>query len=164
MSDKVSTKESQREDWHFQLSWKLGPHMLNVRADNMEQFREYLKALVEAPEMIVSALSTFDFQEPKPTPAPVQQPLPAPAPAPAPKGDEVEVGPLTITKVEHQEGISAKGRPYTRHTIHLSSGVKASTFDALVADVAQNLLGKPAYARVEKSKFGYELLNVRPAA
>ena len=161
MTDKLATKEPQREEWKIQYSWKLRNDMLNLRANSVAEFREALKELSESPEMIIIAGTMFQLEEPAPTPTqqtlqPVVPIQPAAQPAPvAPKGDEVEVGPITVTKPSTTRTASApKGRPYTRHTVTFSSGVKASTFDALVADVAQNLLGKPAYARVEKSKFG----------
>jgi hypothetical protein len=167
MSDTKATKDTTKgEDWRFQLSWKLGQHMLNVRAVSFEEFRDYLKALTEAPEMIASALSTFDFEPPAPV-VPIQQALPAPAPKAAAGGQEI--GPVKVTGYADKPGVSGPesknpGKAYVRHQVTLEGGIEASTFDGLVANVAQTLLGKLCYARLEQRGKYYNLVGIRPAA
>lgn len=166
MSDKSATKDTPKgESWRFQLSWKLGQHMLNVRADSIEEFRQSLKDLMDAPEMIVSALTSFEFEQP----APVPQAITAPAVAPRPQNGGTEIGPIKLTGYADKPGVSGPesktpGKPYVRHAVTFENGVEASTFDGLVASVAQTLLGKMCFARLEQRGKYYNLSNIRPAA
>ena len=163
MSDTNATKD---EGWKIQLSWKLGPHMLNVRGVDYDEFKALLLDLTSNPEMIIAALSTFDFEPPAPA-VPAPQVITAPAPTAKAAKDPnagIEVGPVTVMGIDRKDGIGKTGKPFVRFTVSFSSGMKASTFDTLVSDAAGTLLGKASYARVEKTQYGYDLLNVRPAA
>jgi len=168
MSDLKATKDPVgNENWTFQYSWKLKGDMLNVRARSFEEFRQALKDITESPEMIITAMSTFQFEEPPPMAAPVQQALPAPAPKAQNGGSEI--GPVKVTGYADKPGVSGPqsknpGRAFVRHVVTLEGGIEASTFDSLVASVAQTLLGKPCYARIEQQGKYYNLLNIRPAA
>ncbi len=162
-------KETDR--WVIQVSYKLGPHMINVRADSMEEILPRLQFISDNAPEIEGHVKIFDQKPPEASGQPIVQPALAPAPAPdrpsptnvveKPKG--TEVGPVVILKVEQSEGVSEKtGRPWTRYVVAVPS-LKASTFDTLLAASAKNLLGKQAYLVVTKGNFGYELEGIRAA-
>ena len=177
MADKIATKDPPvPEGWKWQLSLKLGQHMLNVRADTFEEFRTSLGQMTDSPEMIVAALGSIEFEPPAPVYAAPAQPFQPPLAQTAPSASSgpqkgQEVGPITVTSIEEKQGISGPqsktpGRPFTKYEVTFGNGaLKASTFDTLVSGAAKNLIGKSVYARVEtKGKWGNDLLNVRPAA
>lgn len=170
--------------YRWQFSDKFGPSnaaMLNIRADSAEEFAVMLAddlpklrdALRNAASILadipVPAVGIGDVRAVPPpvyAPAPASVPTPAvitAAPVPPPKGQEI--GPVVIEKIEVTRGTSKTGKPYVRHVVHFQGGIKASTFDTLLADVANQLVSRPAFAMVEKTeKFGYELIGLRPAA
>jgi hypothetical protein len=177
------SEESVETGWIWQISPKIGSTLINRRCYTTIDFEAALEEMKRLAPAIREALAAF---EPAPTPgasfpvsAPPQYPVadvratPPAAPAPA-QGQEV--GPLTVEKVEAIDGIGKdkldpvtgavvkKGRPYTRHVAHFSGGLKASTFDVLVATAARGLIGKLAFVHVTPSSFGgYDLDSVRSA-
>lgn len=164
-------------EWLWQLSIKLGRNnqqMLNIRAKSWEEFKNALAQIQEEPETVQEAASAFDTETATQLPLADVRAVPPPVAQTAPvatvntqQGEEI--GPITVTSYSPESGVSGPkskrpGTPYTRHNVIFGNGaIKASTFDSLVAQVAQSLLGKPAFVRVNKTQYGYDLLNVRPA-
>jgi hypothetical protein len=179
-------EESVETGWIWQISPKIGSTLINRRCYTTIDFEaalEEMKRLAPAIREAVAALepaptpgASFPVTAPQYPVADVRATPPAsPAPAPAPAQGQ-EVGPLTVEKVEAIDGIGKdkldpvtgavvkKGRPYTRHVAHFSGGLKASTFDVLVATAARGLIGKLAFIHVTPSSFGgYDLHSVRSA-
>jgi hypothetical protein len=172
MSDKVATKDPPHsEEWIVQLSWKLGQHMLNLRGHSIEGFEEDLDKLMARSEKIGMALSFIEFEPPAQTYTQPPQQFQPPLAQAAPKPGEQEIGPIVVTSIEEKQGVSGPqsknpGRPFTKYVVVFGGGaIKAATFDTLIVGAAKNLLGAQAYARVvDKGKWGYDLVNVRPAA
>jgi hypothetical protein len=164
--------------WNWQLSLKLGRNnqqMLNVRAENWEKFKEALTYLTADAgdgdgSFILGAVGAFDSPDQATLPLADVRALPpalaqmAATPAPAAGTAGQNIGPLQVLNYSAQNGVGKSGRPYTRHVVTFQGGIKASTFDSLLADIAQKLIGQMAMATFVKSRFGYELHALRPAA
>jgi len=176
----VKVEKEPEGAWNWQLSLKLGRNgqqMLNIRAENWDSFKEALGKLVEDANdeegsRVLEAVGAF---EPEPPSAPaiadvralppaLAQMAATPAAPPAGASTGQQIGPLQVAGYAAQQGTGKNGRPYTRHIVSFAGGIKASTFDSLLADIAQKLIGQMAFATVEKSRFGYELHGLRPAA
>lgn len=166
-------KTEMEGEWKAQMSYKLGKNnqqMLNLRARSWQELKDMLAEVEEDHEFVQKAASAFDGEigtqvplaDVRAVPPPVAQ-MQAVATVNTQQGEEV--GPLTVSSVDVKQGTGATGKPYTKYNVILGGGaVKASTFDGLLFQVAQQLMGKMAMVRVQKGKFGYDLINIRPAA
>lgn len=173
------------EGWKVQISWKIGsPPMINVRGETWDETKGIIEEMRDDMDVLRGAIELFDdgngkeypIADVRAVPPSVAQPAPAPRPVASVKSDVgVEIGPILIGKIEEQSGvgkpkidpatgIEKPGRAYTRYVVTFGSGVRASTFDSLISEAAKQLLGQPCYARIAKTKFGNDLLNIRSAA
>lgn len=167
-----------RENVGIQLNLKIGPqnnHLLNIYGDEWEDFKRRLDAVKENVVELTEALTLFspqpnlgigDARAVPPMGGGAPQPAMPQASLPQPNGQEV--GPLLIEKIEESQGTIKKGprtgQPYVRSVVVFSGGLRASTFDTLIAQAAKALIGRNAYATVRKTEqYGYELDAVRAA-
>lgn len=172
-------KEKDEGDWRVQYSWKLGQDMLNIRGMDIDEIllhvshiEEHIEIFRKLPALFNPAQQSLPIGDMRAVPPP-EIPV-APAPQAAPTAG-MEIGPIVVEKVEEISGMSKEKvnpktgkimppRPYTRHVVTFRSGVKATTFDALWADVAMKLIGNLCYARVQPGQYGNDLVSIRPAA
>lgn len=149
------------ENWKAQVSLKFGPagcHMLNLRADTMAELSELLSSLVDGQEAILNAAGAF---------APsghvasasgggatarggvslVSDTQPPPM---ASSASQSEMGPIEIMGVAIKDGVGKEsGKPFTVYEVDFGA-FKASTFDALLGDIARKARGQKVYAVIEQ--------------
>lgn len=174
--------------WSWQMSWKVGPHMLNHRTTEFEELLQGMQKVSDNASEIAAHANAFEALKPPVTavtlPLGTTNAPAATAPAPAPvrpaqpnvaqNQTAAEHGPLVILKVDQQDGMTQEvrdpatgdvikpSRPYSRFTVATAS-FKAATFDSLMGDAAKRLLGKQAYLTVKKGRYGYDLEGIRSA-
>ena len=149
---------SDENGWKFQLSLKIGQHMLNVRADTWETFQTALEVTNKNATGILDVANTFS-----PSPPVVETPVLAPQASGANSGEMMG----TIEKVDLVNGVSgpkskSPGKPYKKYTVTIN-GQKCGTFDALVGQAAESFLGKPVFYVALASPYGLDLKSLRAA-
>ena len=157
--------------WKIQLSLKIGQHMLNVRAGTWDEFQTLMETTNKNATGIMDVIGTFS---PAPT---LEETFPAIAQAAtqvqAPGGNPGELQGI-VEKVDLVNGVSgpkskSPGKPYKKYTVTISGltgstfSKKMGTFDALVGQAAEGLLGKPVFYVAVMSPYGLDLKGLRPA-
>ena len=126
---------SDENGWKFQLSLKIGQHMLNVRADTWEAFQTALEAASKNATGILDVANTFS-----PSPPVVETPVPAPQPVTANVGN-LQPGEIAtsvrgvIPQPAKQKLDGSMGKPFTQ--ILFGDGQKVNVFDTEQVVVAQ---------------------------
>lgn len=149
------------ENWKLQLSLKIdGVHLLNLRADTIEEFSELLARAEEHREPILLAVAALGgIQKPQPAvPAQTQRQAPN-----VPQGGAGrETGPIVLDNVELKRG--PKDGPPWKSPMYVVKwdGSSASTFDALIGKAAQGawMNGNPCYLTTEPSPKNPKYLNL----
>ncbi len=152
--------------WKYQLSLKIENHMLNFRADTIEEFVEGLARLEEHREPISVTIASYSPRKPEQS-----RPVVATGPRPivSPGATSSEIGPLQIEGVE----VRKAGKdlvPYANPLYIVKwEGGSATTFDTLIGKAAMGFWtqGHPCYITTEPSKKNPKwtnLVRIRVAA
>ena len=154
------------ENWKFQLSLKIENHLLNIRADTVEEFVQAVTDVEASKEPLLLAIAQICPEKP-------QQARPALTPGRAPvvpPGASVrELGPFQLEGVE----VKKAGRDLVpfKNPLYIVKweGGSATTFDTLIGKAAMGFWsqGHPCYVTVEPSPKNPKytnLLSIRMAA
>jgi hypothetical protein len=148
------------EDFKYQLSIKVGPHLLNLRSAEPIEFLEELKFALENAEAIQACVGAFE--KPEHSHSVVAT---APRPIEALKSTSGEIGPVrikSVTKALLNTAGSVMDNP--RYVVTLENGKIVSTFNASIGGSAEKLAGEPVFYTTATNGKYTNLASVRKAS